>query len=60
MCQFILSTNANDFIFFIHFLSMWFGEGIKIADISESGFKRAFNACMRPVEAKESNNGRYS
>ncbi len=57
MQHFILSTTVKDLVFFLRFLTMWFGRNTKIADISPEEFERAFNACMHHVKAKEGIDG---
>lgn len=60
MEKFYISTTTKDLSFFLRFLIMWFGRNTKIADIPQSEFERALNACMRPAKAEESNNDRHS
>lgn len=53
MQHFYLSTNTKDLVFFLRFLTMWFGCNTKIADIPQSEYERVFNACMGFVKVRE-------
>lgn len=45
-----ISTKTKDLVFFLRFLSMWFGKDTRIADVSQTEIERAFNACRRSIK----------
>lgn len=47
MSHFILSTTTKDLVFSLRFLTMWFGKGTRLADISSEDFERACRVCMK-------------
>ena len=47
MTRFILSGKNLQLAFPLRFLSMWFGKGTRIADISPEELERTCRVCMR-------------
>lgn len=47
MTHFIISSRNLDLSFPLQFITMWFGKGTRLADISAEEFEKAYRLCMK-------------